>query len=230
MTKTPNAFLHYRNERIDSTQERTMVEHSRITGPKWNELGEKCKRKYYHRAEAAKIRKESEAGMELPIERTFIPGDDYSFIIETPNLKKRTKSPGSMIKNGEKSEKRIKGPPKLPKLQPAKVQPRETLKFIDTQQDQNDDSGDHDPVKKSLIEDEKYVQFNEFTMGTDYQIDDFIIKGALPPSTNKLDQSSFNKKYDGIYFPPITDKYRLPPDLRLTFNFINADLTAYSKF
>ncbi|CAG8542271.1 14569_t:CDS:1 [Funneliformis mosseae] len=208
MSKSPNAFLYFRNEKIDLTQERTMVEHSRIAGPKWNELGEKGKRKYYHIAEEAKIRKETETGIQLPVERTFVHGNDYSFVIETPNQKKRARNPGEMIDKRENREKRVKRSKSLPKLQPVIVEDFSEARVI-----QNDD---HQPLKTplredpfneftigtdfvpnvafmtftsyelskvSLIDDQK-DPFDEYTIGTDYyQIDDdFINKGALPPN------------------------------------------------
>jgi len=171
MSKAPNAFLCYRNDEIDLNQERTMVEHSRITGPRWNELDDQEKRKYYHLAEKAKIRKEAESGKNLETEKRFVQGDDYSFIIETPSPKKRTRN-----HHGKKSKK-------LPRLQSAEVQqPREDLNVISNEH--SIQLSDKKPLKNLLVEDDKNDLFNEFTIGTDYDPhEDFINKGALPTQT-----------------------------------------------
>src|SRR5436190_20445490 len=89
-TRSPNAYLIFRNDSIDLERKRKMSEHSKITASEWKGESDVNKRKFYQIAEKVAIEREAASGKKGRTEKFFEQYGDIAFVNEVP--RKKTKS------------------------------------------------------------------------------------------------------------------------------------------
>lgn len=92
-TKTPNAFMLFRAEKIDPNQKVEMKQLSKEASDDWSKLPEIKKRKYYHLAKGDEVKKEAVLSKNKHTFKTFEYGEKFSFIVETPVSIKKENQP-----------------------------------------------------------------------------------------------------------------------------------------
>jgi hypothetical protein len=82
--KTANAFMRFRAKRKNPNKKVEMKQLSKEAGSDWSKLPEIKKRRYYHLAKKDEIKNETASGKNKYTNKTFVLGENFSFVVETP--------------------------------------------------------------------------------------------------------------------------------------------------